>query len=145
MKTVHIFTDGCCLGNPGPGGWCCILRCGPHEKTLSGGEPITTNNRMEIMAVLAALRTLKEPCRIHLYADSRYVLDALRSWIHTWARNGWRTATRKPVANGDLWQALYPLMQKHQWQLTWVKGHAGHPENERCDQIAKHQAAQFRT
>lgn len=144
MKRIEIYSDGCCLGNPGPGGWCCILRFGHHEKILSGGEPVTTNNRMEIMAVLAALRTLKEPCQIHLHADSRYVLDALKSWIHAWARNGWRTAAKAPVANRDLWQELHTLMQRHEWQLTWIKGHSGHPENERCDAIAKQEAEKFR-
>jgi ribonuclease HI len=144
MKTIELYTDGCCLGNPGPGGWCCLLRAGGHEKVLRGGEAASTNNRMEIMAVLAALRILKEPCRIQLYADSRYVLDALKSWIHTWARNGWRTAAKGPVANRELWEEIYTLMQTHRWEMHWVKGHSGHPENEFCDQTAKAEAEKFR-
>lgn len=144
MKTIELYTDGCCLGNPGPGGWCAIVRFGKHEKVLRGGEAASTNNRMEMMAVLATLRTLKEPCRIRLHADSRYVLDAIKSWIHTWAKNGWRTASKSPVANRELWEELYTLMQPHQWEMIWIKGHSGHVENEFCDQVAKEEAEKFR-
>ena len=133
---VELFTDGACSGNPGPGGWAAILRMGERERELSGGEPATTNNRMELMGAIAGLEALKRPCTVHLYTDSRYVLDGATKWIRGWKRNGWRTADKKPVKNMDLWQELDALAQRHVVRWHWVKGHAGHPENERCDELA---------
>ncbi|MDO6962789.1 ribonuclease HI [Rhizobium alvei] len=137
MKHIDIFTDGACSGNPGPGGWGAILRYGEIEKELSGGEPDTTNNRMELMAAIEALRALKSPCEIDLYTDSAYVKDGLSKWIFGWKKNGWKTADKKPVKNAELWQALDEARQVHKVTLHWVKGHAGHPENERCDELAR--------
>jgi ribonuclease HI len=134
---VQIFTDGACSGNPGPGGWGAVLRSGDSEKELSGGEPDTTNNRMELMAAISALEALKRPCRVELYTDSNYVKDGITRWIHNWRRNGWRTADRKPVKNADLWQRLDLLMGTHEVDWRWVRGHAGHVENERADQLAR--------
>ncbi len=134
---VQIFTDGACSGNPGPGGWGAVLRSGDSEKELSGGEPETTNNRMELMAAISALEALKRPCRVELYTDSNYVKDGITRWIHNWRRNGWRTADRKPVKNADLWQRLDLLMGTHEVDWRWVRGHAGHVENERADQLAR--------
>ncbi len=133
---VQIATDGACKGNPGPGGWGAVLRMGTTEKELSGGEPLTTNNRMELMAVIEALNALKRPCRVSLATDSRYVMDGLTKWIHGWQRNGWRTADRKPVKNAELWQALLAATKPHRIEWQWVKGHAGHPDNERADRLA---------
>lgn len=136
MKTVEIFTDGACKGNPGPGGWGAILRMGAHEKELSGGDPATTNNRMELMAAIMALRALKQPCQVTLHTDSKYVIDGITGWVFGWQRNGWKNAAKKPVANADLWQDLLTAARPHQIAWTWVKGHAGHPENERADRLA---------
>jgi ribonuclease HI len=134
---VHIFTDGACSGNPGPGGWGAILRSGGTEKELSGGEPATTNNRMELMAAISALEALKRRCKVEIHTDSNYVKDGITRWIHNWRRNGWRTADRKPVKNAELWQRLDALMGAHDVDWRWVRGHAGHAENERADQLAR--------
>jgi ribonuclease HI len=136
LPRVEIFTDGACKGNPGPGGWGVVLRMGATEKELSGGEPLTTNNRMEMMAVVQALGALKRPCNVTLFTDSRYVMDGLTKWVHGWQRNGWKTADKKPVKNGDLWQALLAATKPHRINWQWVKGHAGNPGNERADQLA---------
>ncbi|MFN3434723.1 MAG: ribonuclease HI [Sphingomonas sp.] len=135
-QLVEIATDGACKGNPGPGGWGALLRFGSHEKELSGGEAVTTNNRMELTAAIEALRVLTRPCRIRLSTDSKYVMDGLTRWIHGWRKNGWRTADKKPVKNAELWQALFAETQKHEIEWIWVKGHAGHPDNERVDKLA---------
>lgn len=137
MRDVDIFTDGACSGNPGPGGWGAILRSGPHEKELSGGEKSTTNNRMEMLAVITALKALKGPSRVALYTDSRYVLDGATKWMHNWKRNGWKTANKKPVKNDELWRELDTAARPHEINWHWVKGHDGHPENERCDALAR--------
>lgn len=136
MTPVEIATDGACKGNPGPGGWGALIRSGAHEKELSGGEPMTTNNRMELMAAIEALNALKRPCAVTLSTDSRYVMDGLTKWIHGWKRNGWKTADKKPVKNAELWQALLEAAGRHQIEWKWVKGHAGHPDNERADKLA---------
>ena len=136
MKQVEIFTDGACKGNPGPGGWGAILRMGHHEKELSGGDKATTNNRMELAAVINALGALKEPCHVHLHTDSRYVIDGITKWIYGWQKNGWKTAAKKPVLNADLWQDLLAATKRHRIEWIWVKGHDGHPENERADKLA---------
>ena len=136
LPEVEIFTDGACKGNPGPGGWGAILRSNGRERELSGGEALTTNNRMELMAAIEALKALKKPCHIQLYTDSNYVRDGITRWIHGWRRNGWRTADRKPVKNADLWQALIEATDPHRIDWHWVKGHSGHPENERADALA---------
>jgi ribonuclease HI len=136
LPKVEAFTDGACKGNPGPGGWGAVLRMGEHEKELSGGEPVTTNNRMELTAAIEALKAFTRPCNVTLYTDSRYVMDGLTKWIHGWRRNGWKTADKKPVKNVELWQALVEAADRHQVQWQWVKGHAGHPENERADKLA---------
>lgn len=136
MKHVAIFTDGACKGNPGPGGWGAILRTGAHEKELSGGDPATTNNRMEMTAVIKALGALKQPCAVSLHTDSRYVIDGITKWIYGWKKNGWRNAQKKPVLNSDLWIALDEAQAGHKIEWIWVKGHDGHPENERADQLA---------
>jgi ribonuclease HI len=136
LADVEVYTDGACRGNPGPGGWGVVLRYGDHEKELYGGEPSTTNNRMELMAAIQALEALKRPCAVSLTTDSVYVRNGITEWIEKWKRNGWRTAGRKPVKNQELWQRLDAAVQKHEVQWHWVKGHAGHPENERADQLA---------
>ncbi|MBB4155021.1 ribonuclease HI [Sphingomonas jinjuensis] len=133
---VEIATDGACKGNPGPGGWGALIRYGEHEKELAGGEPVTTNNRMELTAAIEALKVLTRPCTIKLSTDSKYVMDGLTRWIHGWRKNGWRTADKKPVKNAELWQELFVLSQRHQIEWIWVKGHAGHPDNERVDKLA---------
>ncbi|MEZ5708260.1 MAG: ribonuclease HI [Blastomonas sp.] len=140
MKKVEIFTDGACKGNPGPGGWGAIIRYGQHEKELAGSEKNTTNNRMELMAAIRALEALKEPCRITLSTDSSYVSDGITKWIKGWERNGWKTAAKKPVANADLWQRLVAAAAPHWIDWQWVKGHAGHAENERADKLASEAA-----
>ena len=136
MKPVEVFTDGACKGNPGPGGWGALLRFGGHERELFGGEPDTTNNRMELTAAIEALRALKEPCNVSLTTDSVYVRDGVTKWINQWRRNGWRTAAKKPVKNQDLWQALDAEVARHDVVWHWVKGHSGHPENEKADELA---------
>ncbi|MBB4616210.1 ribonuclease HI [Sphingomonas abaci] len=140
MTSVEIATDGACKGNPGPGGWGAIIRSGVHEKELSGGEPLTTNNRMELMAAIEALNALTRPCKVTLSTDSRYVMDGLTKWIKGWLRNGWKTADKKPVKNAELWQALLKAAEPHQIEWKWVKGHAGHPDNERADTLASNAA-----
>lgn len=136
MKQVEIFTDGACSGNPGAGGWGVLFRYGDCEKELSGGTTQTTNNRMELTAVIMALRQLKEPCTVTLCTDSRYVMDGVTKYLQSWQNNGWRKSNRKPVLNTDLWQELIPLLDRHQIKWVWVHGHTGHPENERVDQLA---------
>ena len=136
MTAVEIFTDGACKGNPGPGGWGAILRMGHHEKELSGGDPATTNNRMEMSAVIEALKALKEPCEVRLHTDSRYVIDGITKWIFGWQKNGWKNSQKKPVLNADLWLELLESRSRHRIDWIWVKGHDGHPENERADRLA---------
>jgi len=136
-QVVEIFTDGACSGNPGPGGWGAVLRWNGVEKELSGGEPETTNNRMELMAAIAALESLKRPVPVVLTTDSTYVRDGITKWIYNWKKNGWRTANKKPVKNADLWQRLDAALKDHEIRWEWVKGHAGHPENERADELAR--------
>ncbi|TIT51801.1 MAG: ribonuclease HI [Mesorhizobium sp.] len=143
-KRVEIFTDGACSGNPGPGGWGAVLRFNGVTKELSGGEAATTNNRMELLAAISALNALKEPCAVDLYTDSNYVKDGIFSWIDGWKRNGWKTAARQPVKNAELWQALDEARNRHQVIWHWVKGHAGHPENERADELARLGMAPFK-
>ncbi|QJU59505.1 ribonuclease HI [Sphingomonas sp. AP4-R1] len=133
---VEIATDGACKGNPGPGGWGVLLRAGETEREMSGGEPLTTNNRMELMAAIKGLEALKRPCRVKLSTDSRYVLDGLTKWIAGWQRNGWKTASKQPVKNDDLWRALLDAAKPHRIEWVWIKGHAGHPDNERADKLA---------
>jgi len=137
MKKVEMFTDGACSGNPGPGGWGTILRYKTVEKELSGYSPATTNNRMELTAVVEGLRALKESCQLDIYTDSRYLKDGITSWIHKWKKNGWKTSSKSSVKNKDLWEALDVASQKHSIAWHWIKGHAGHPENERADQLAR--------
>jgi ribonuclease HI len=139
---IEIFTDGACSGNPGPGGWGAILRWKGHEKELFGGEADTTNNRMELMAAIQALESLKRSSRVALYTDSTYVRDGIKSWIHGWKRNGWKTAAKKPVKNEDLWRRLDAATADHDIAWHWVKGHAGHPENERADELARQGAVE---
>ena len=136
-NTIVIHTDGACSGNPGPGGWGAILHWKGHEKELSGAEAETTNNRMELMAAIAALEALKRRSKVRLVTDSTYVRDGVTKWIHGWKRNGWKTAAKKPVKNDDLWKRLDAIASKHDVSWEWVKGHAGHPENERADQLAR--------
>ena len=144
MKTVDIFTDGACKGNPGPGGWGALLRMGRHEKELSGGEPDTTNNRMELTAAIKALEALIEPCQIRLHSDSKYVLDGITKWVHGWQRNGWKNASKQPVRNADLWHELIAAAKPHTVEWIWVKGHDGHPENDRVDALAVIEAERAR-
>ncbi len=135
--TVEIFSDGACSGNPGPGGWGAILRMGEHYKELSGGEPHTTNNRMELCGVIAGLSALKFPCDVILTTDSKYVVDSItKGWAASWKKNGWIKSDKKPALNADLWEQLLSLLEIHNVKFVWVKGHAGHPENERCDELA---------
>ena len=136
-KTVIIHTDGACSGNPGPGGWGAILEWSGHERELSGAEAETTNNRMELTAAIVALETLKRPCRVRLVTDSTYVRDGVTKWIHGWKKNGWKTAAKKPVKNEDLWKRLDEATGRHSVEWEWVKGHAGHPGNERADALAR--------
>jgi ribonuclease HI len=141
---VEIATDGACKGNPGPGGWGAVLRFGDKEKVLSGGDPHTTNNRMELTAVIEALGVLTRPCHIKLSTDSKYVMDGLTRWSKGWVRNGWKTADKKPVKNAELWQALLAAVERHRIDWVWVKGHAGHPDNERADKLASDAAVAAR-
>ena len=141
---VTIYTDGACSGNPGPGGWGVLLRFGEHEKVLNGGEAETTNNRMELTAAIEALNALKRPCAVDLYTDSTYVRSGIREWLEGWKRKNWRTAANKPVKNADLWQALDEAREQHDVTWHWVKGHAGHPENERADELARQGMAPYK-
>jgi len=144
LSAVDIFTDGACRGNPGPGGWAALLRTGGKEREIAGGETPTTNNRMELMAAIAALQALKRPCQVRLYTDSVYVRDGITKWIHGWRRNGWRTADKKPVKNAELWQRLMEAAAPHRVEWHWVKGHSGHPENDRVDALACAEADKLR-
>ncbi len=146
MKTVTIYTDGACSGNPGPGGWGAILEFNGVEKELSGGEPDTTNNRMELTAVIRALQALKEPCIVELYSDSKYVIDALeKGWAVGWKKRGWVKSDKKPALNADLWETLLELTQKHTLHYHWVKGHAANPKNNRCDELAVNEWKKLRS
>ena len=137
MKHVEIFTDGACSCNPGPGGWGTVLRFGEHEKELSGGEASTTNNRMEMTAVIRGLAALKEPCEVTLTTDSQYVVNSItKGWVYGWKKRGWVKSDKTPALNVDLWEQMLPLLEKHKVTFVWVRGHAGHPENERCDRLA---------
>lgn len=137
LKKIEIFTDGACSGNPGPGGWGCILRYGNAEKELSGGEGDTTNNRMELTAAIEGLKALKEKCEVTLYTDSQYVANGInKGWARTWQKNGWIKSDKKPALNRELWEELLSLIDRHEVSVVWVKGHNGHPENERCDRLA---------
>ena len=140
---VVVYTDGACSGNPGPGGWGAILISGAHRKELSGGEAGTTNNRMELLAAISALEALKSPSRVELHTDSKYVQDGIGKWIHGWKKNGWKTAARTPVKNAELWQRLDAARNRHEVDWRWVKGHAGHVENERADELAREGMAPF--
>ncbi len=144
MKKVEIFTDGACSGNPGPGGWGAVLRCGSAEKELSGGEKSTTNNRMELTAVISALSALKQRCTVTICSDSKYVIDAVtKGWAKSWQKNNWIKSDKKPALNADLWERLLGLLDQHDVSFVWIKGHAGHPENERCDQMAVEESRKF--
>ena len=136
MTKVEIYTDGACRGNPGPGGWGVVMISGNHRREISGGEADTTNNRMELLAAIEALSALRRPCRVTLYTDSQYLRQGITEWLDKWKRNGWRTSQRKPVKNRDLWQRLDELVQQHQIEWHWVRGHSGHPENEQVDEAA---------
>lgn len=142
-QVVTIYTDGACSGNPGPGGWGALLHFNGTEKELSGGEAETTNNRMELMAPIKALSALKKPCTVTIVTDSKYVKDGITTWIHNWKKNGWRTAKKKPVKNADLWQALEQAVEAHDVSWEWVRGHTGHPENERADALANQGMADY--
>ena len=144
MKKIVIHTDGACEGNPGPGGWASILRHGTHAKELCGSEPATTNNRMELTAAIEALRALKEPCEVELFTDSEYLRDGITSWVAAWKTRNWRTTDRKPVKNYDLWRELDEICARHKVQWRWLKGHAGHPDNERCDELARGEISKLR-
>ena len=145
MKHVYIYTDGACSGNPGPGGWGAVLVYGQHEKELSGGEPATTNNRMELTAVISALSALSEPCSVTLTTDSKYVVDSITlGWARGWRARGWVKSDRQPALNPDLWGALLDLLDRHKVDFVWVKGHAGHPYNERCDRLAVAETAKYK-
>ena len=141
MKAVTIHTDGGCHGNPGPGGWAAVLTSGPHRREVAGFEPATTNNRMELQAAIGALGALRETCEVELFTDSAYLRNGITAWIRGWKRNGWQTKSREPVKNADLWRVLDELTTRHRITWKWLKGHAGHPENERCDQLAGEQIA----
>jgi ribonuclease HI len=140
MKQVQVITDGSCLGNPGPGGWACILRYGKHEREMSGGEPATTNNRMELTAAIRALEALCEACQVEVVTDSEYVKNGITQWLEGWKRKGWRTASKQPVKNQDLWIELDRQAARHQVRWTWTKGHADHAGNNRCDELARQAA-----
>ncbi len=145
MKTVTLYSDGACSGNPGPGGWGCILQFGDIKKELSGGEERTTNNRMELTGVIRGLQALKEPCAVELYSDSKYVIDALsKGWAVSWRKNGWKKADKKPALNPDLWEILLDLCEIHQVRCHWVKGHAENPMNNRCDELAVNEWKKFK-
>lgn len=141
MKKIQAITDGSCLGNPGRGGWACILRFGKHKKEMYGSDPDTTNNRMELMAAIRALAALKEPCEVEMVTDSQYVMNGVKSWMAGWKRNGWKTSSKKPVLNQDLWMELDEQVARHKLTWTWTKGHADHADNNRCDELAREAAA----
>jgi len=144
LKQVEVHTDGACLGNPGPGGWAALLRYRGRERELAGGEPLTTNNRMELMAAIVALETLSEGCAVVLYTDSQYVRQGICDWMPNWVRRQWKTAAGEPVKNRDLWERLYAATQRHRIDWRWVKGHSGDPDNERVDQLARAEALEFK-
>ena len=145
MKHVDIYTDGACSDNPGAGGYGSILRYGKHEKEISGGSAHTTNNRMELLAVIEALKLLKEPCDVTIYTDSQYVANGITlGWAESWRKNGWRKSDKKPALNPDLWEELLDLLEKHTYSIVWLRGHAGHPENERCDKLAVAQSMRYK-
>ena len=145
MKKVELYTDGACSGNPGPGGWGAILRFGQREKELSGGAAATTNNRMELTAVIQGLQALKEPCQVTLYSDSKYFADSVqKGWVYGWKKKGWKKADGKPALNVDLWEELLALLALHKVEIVWIKGHAGHPENERCDRLAVAESEKYK-
>ncbi len=145
LSYVQLYTDGACSGNPGPGGWGAILRCGEHEKVLSGGEAETTNNRMELMAVIRGLETLNRRCRVTIYSDSKYFVDGIdKGWAKSWQKNGWKKSDKSLAKNPDLWERLLSLLDSHETTLVWLKGHAGHPENERCDAMAVAESQKFK-
>ena len=144
MKKVYLYSDGSSLGNPGPGGYGTILRYGEHEKEISGGEEYTTNNQMELKGVIEGLKLLKEPCEVEIHSDSKYVTQAINQWLEGWKRNGFKTAAKKPVKNYELWEEYMQVSKGHKISATWVKGHNGHPENERCDDMARTQAEKYR-
>ncbi|NLF98484.1 MAG: ribonuclease HI [Candidatus Riflebacteria bacterium] len=144
FKHVELYSDGACSGNPGPGGWGAILRFKGIEKELSGGEKATTNNRMELMGVIAGLESLKEPCQVNIFTDSQYIANAfLKNWLESWQKNGWKTAAKKPVKNKELWERLLVQASRHNLAWNWIRGHAGHPENERCDKLAVFERDKF--
>lgn len=144
MKSVEIFTDGACKGNPGPGGWGAVLRYNGYEKAISAGSPYTTNNKMELTAVIQALRLLKEPCNVTITSDSKYVCDSVeKGWVYSWQKKAWKKSDGKPALNVDLWEELLPLLKKHKVTFKWIKGHAGHRENEMCDEMAVAEASKF--
>ena len=144
MKTVDIYSDGACSGNPGPGGWGAILRYGKYEREMSGGEKQTTNNRMELLAIISALKALNEPCKVFIHSDSKYVIDAVvLGWAKKWKANGWMRNKKDRALNVDLWQQLLELLDKHEVEFEWIKGHSGHPENEKCDQLAVQESRKF--
>ncbi|MEZ4742386.1 MAG: ribonuclease HI [Bdellovibrionota bacterium] len=144
MKKIELATDGSCLGNPGPGGWAALLRYNGHEKIVSAGEENTTNNRMELTAVIKGLELIKEPCQVTISTDSQYVINAFsKGWLASWKKNGWKNAQKKPVKNKELWLALMELLEQHEVKWEWVRGHSGHPDNERVDQIARQEAEKF--
>ena len=136
MKSVQLITDGACIGNPGPGGWACVLRFGDHKREFFGSEPETTNNRMELTAAIEGLKSIKEPCDVEVVTDSEYVKNGITKWIHGWKRNGWMTSAKKPVVNRDLWEELERQVSAHKTRWTWTKGHADHEDNNRCDELA---------
>ena len=145
MKEIQLFCDGACSGNPGPGGWGALLRYGPHERELSGGEAQTTNNRMELTALIEGLRALKAPCRVAVVTDSEYVANGInKGWARGWQRNGWVKSDKKPALNAELWEALLREIDRHEVTVRWVRGHNGHPENERCDRLAVEQVAKYK-
>ncbi len=144
MKTVDIYSDGACSGNPGPGGWGAILRYGKYERQMSGGEKQTTNNRMELLAIISALKALNEPCKVFIHSDSKYVIDAVvLGWAKKWKANGWMRNKKDRALNVDLWEQLLKLLDKHEVEFEWIKGHSGHPENEKCDQLAVQESRKF--
>jgi ribonuclease HI len=144
LKKVTLYTDGACSGNPGPGGWACVLIYGEHEKELSGGAAETTNNRMEMTAALEGLKILKRPCKVEFYTDSNYLKDGVTQWLAGWKKRGWKTAAKQPVKNQDIWEQLDQVIQTHQIEWHWVKGHAGDEYNERCDELAREALEEFR-